>query len=194
KLKPYILIMLLAGLACGMFGLGLPNHYYQVVLAALTIALGYHRGWFAACAGGARWILGLLNVCVLSLLFKLVIGGGVRNPFFWISYPVIVKSPPAEKTGLLPAMPDLQIGWEPTTLAQWSFDLTIVQTFLLLITLVGALFEFQPFISFTAFLLVVVSLPALVSFEWSWVFPAIVCAAVGLYLQSSAAHERELDA
>lgn len=166
-------------------GLGAPNHYYQAVFAALTIALAYHQGWFAWPQHKPHWALALLNVALLAMLYKLVIGSGVVEPFFWAKVPVVEAK---EADGAFSLLPKAGMHWEKTALAAWSIDLTIVQTFLLLVTLVGAMFEFQPFASLTAFLLVVVSLPALVGFDWHWVFPAIISAAISFYLQSAEAN------
>ncbi|MEZ4749817.1 MAG: hypothetical protein R3B54_04085 [Bdellovibrionota bacterium] len=58
-----------------------------------------------------------------------------------------------------------------------------MQSFLVLLVL--AELGLQIFVSLVGFVLVLVSLPALLSFEWTWVFPALVCIGVGLYLQSS---------
>jgi hypothetical protein len=189
QLFPWSLLLLAAAFFCGYAGLGLPNHYYQIVLAMLFVALFYHRGWMARPVKAVHWLLAVMNTLVLSLLFKLLIGGGHRFPFSWLYYPNIQRNVAEGDKGWIPSMPDVSIAWEPSTIAQWSIDLTIVQTFLLLVTLIGALIDFQPFISFTAFLLVVVSIPALVSFDWPWVFPAIIAAVVGLYLQSAEANQ-----
>ena len=184
------LALLLFSLVIALKGLGLPNHYYQVVLAALTIALLYHQQWLALPQKPLEWSLAVLNTAVLSLLFKLFIGGGKRFPLFWIQYPTVQKAAQAEDTkAWTDVVPDLDLSWVPSSAAEYSIDLTIIQTFLLLITLVGALVEFQPFISLTAFLLILVSLPALVSFNWPWVFPALVAAVIALYLQSEAVNE-----
>lgn len=150
-------------------GLGFPNHPYQAALGILTVALGYHRRWFRPFSASHQWGLALLNAALVAMLFKLLIGGGVRHPFFWVKYP---------------AFEQWQMIWQDTPLAAMELDLTIIQSFLLLITLAGALFRFQPFVSLTAFLLVIVSIPAFASFDWQWVFPALIVGAVSLYAQS----------
>ncbi len=186
---PWALLALVSAVVLGYFGLGMPNHLYQFVLAVLFVALCYHREWLALPGRAYEWSLSVLNVAVLTLLFKLFIGGGKRFPMSWLYYPNITKNAPTDDSSWIPSVADLQLAWEPSLLAEWSIDLTIVQTFLLVITLVGALVEFQPFISLTAFLLVVVSIPALVSFDWPYVFPAIIAGIIGLYLQSAEVHE-----
>ena len=107
-----------------------------------------------------------LNTAVLAILFKLVIGSGKRFPFDWVAYPTITNNPaPDGKEKWTTVIPNIDLSWQPSAVAAWSIDLTIIQTFLMLITLLGALFDFQPFISLTALLLILVSIPALVAFE-----------------------------
>lgn len=166
------------------FGLGIPNHYYQLVLAALTVFIAYQREWFVPPKRGIEWGLVALNTLVLTLIFKLVIGSGKRFPLGWLYYPSLSSA--GDKEGSWTnVIPKFELSWQPSPIAEWSIDLTIVQTFLLLITLIGATVEFQPFISLTAFLLILVSLPALVSFDWPWVFPTLIIAAAAFYVQSS---------
>jgi len=174
-----------AALVLAVMGLGPPNHYYQAVLGTLTIVLGYHRRWFAWPAKWFHWSLAILNAGLLSIVIKLVIGGGERFPLFWLKYPLIEAE--KKEGSLLNVFPSWHLSWEPTALAQWNVDLTIIQTFLVLITILGALFGFQLFVSLVAFLLVIVSLPALVAFDWQWVFPALIFFWVAIYLQSSRA-------
>jgi hypothetical protein len=184
--KPKMFWYSLATLGMALFfsyiGLGLPNHYYQIVFAILLVALGYHRNWFAKPMHSYQWLAALLNVAVLSMLFKLLIGAGKAQPLSWVKLPYIESSKVSE--GWTTVLPRWELAWEQTALSQWIIDITIFQTFLLLITLLGALFKFQPFISLTAFLLIIVSLPSLLSFSWTWVFPAIITAGIGFYLQS----------
>jgi hypothetical protein len=79
----------------------------------------------------------------------------------------------------------MKVLWPAMPIADWEVDLTLIQTFLLIVTLIGALFRFQPFVSLTAFLLILVSLPAFAEFDWRFVFPAMMTAAVGIYLQTA---------
>ena len=177
-----------AALVLAFLGLGAPNHYYQVVLAVITVALAYHREWFVRPEKIYLAPLAILNSALLSILYKLMIGSGKRYPFFWALYPTVEKSPAPD--GRWPkVVPDVAIAWQTSPLAEWSMDLTIVQTFLLLVTLLGALFDFQPFTSFTALLLIVVSIPALLAFNWTFVFPALIVAGIAFYLQSASYQE-----
>ena len=186
-----VVVSILA-LVFGLLGLGMPNHFYQVVLAILAVWLGYHREWFIAPREKVYWILAPLNAAVLSILFQLVIGSGKRFPFFWALYPTLEKTPRGQKEGWTDVVPDIALAWQTSALADWSIDLTIIQTFLLLITLIGALFDFQPFISLTAILLILVSIPALVGFAWPWVFPAMIAGGIAIYLQSSSFQEDQM--
>jgi hypothetical protein len=191
--QPYFfssLAILLLAVVLGVFGLGLPNHYYQIVLAGLTVALAYHQGWFAKPGKPLHWVLSVLDTLTIAILFKLVIGSGSRFPFFWVLYPSIERAKDApEGASWKDVVPNYSLNWQDSALAQWSVDLTIVQSFLLILTLAGALIEFQPFASLTALLLIVVSIPALVGFDWTLIFPTLILAFVAFYLQSADANE-----
>ena len=179
----YALALGVATLAIGIKGFGPPNHPYQVAAAALTAALAYHRRWFLS---PGKWLVGiaaLLNVAQLSLVMKLFIGSGRRFPFFWLKLPSITQ-PDAAGKSWYDVLPKWSMAWEPTALTAWDIDFTVMQTFLMIVTLVGALFRFQPFVSLTALMLVFASMPAFLDFQWSWVFPAIATCAVSLYLQT----------
>lgn len=186
----YALLLLVPALVSAYQGFGFPNHAYQTILAGLTVALCYHRNWFARPKKGYHWIVCLLNIALVAFLYKFFIGGGMRSPFFWLNAPALDFQGPGA-TSWRDIAPVLDFRWEPTALAAWTIDLTIIQTFLLLVTLTGALFSFQPFVSFTAFLLVVVSLPVLVTFNWPWVFPALILTGIAFYIQSVEAGEKE---
>ncbi len=179
------LALALASLALGTQGFGLPNHPYQIAVAALFVALAYHRGWLGTSNRWAMALAATLNAAQLSFIMKLFIGGGRRYPFFWLKWPTI-HQPDLASGNWYDVVPKWTLGWEPTALTTWEIDFTVMQTFLLIVTLIGALFRFQPFVSLTALALVFISIPALLGFQWAWVFPAIVCCAVSLYLQSSA--------
>lgn len=179
-----VAILLAAGATCtAYYGLGWPNHPYQGALGILTVALAYHRRWLRFPAQWHHWVVAAFNAVTLAMLFKLLIGSGVRQPFHWAKYPSLNVAKSQGKW--FEVVPDWNVAWLPTPLASWQLDLTIIQTFLLLITLVGALFRFQPFVSLTAFFLVVVSLPAFSEFNWAWVFPSLVLAAIAFYVQSN---------
>ncbi len=153
-------------------GMGEPNHPYQIALAILTVALAYHRRWFRFPSKTHQWAIAAVNCLTLAMINKLLIGSGVRQPFYWAQ---------------LPTVSSWNLQWAPVALASWEVDLTLIQTFLLLVTLIGALFRFQPFVSLTALLLIVVSVPAFAGFQWQWVFPALAASAVAFYIQSSQA-------
>lgn len=186
--KQVLVALALALLTCalGFRGFGLPNHPYQVAAAALTVALAYHRGWLRRPLGALFALMALLNAAQLSFLMMLFIGGGRRYPFFWLKLPNLIQ-PDAAGRSWYDVVPKWSMAWEPTALTLWDIDFTVMQTFLLIVTLVGALFRFQPFVSLTALALILVSLPSFLGFSWSWVFPAIACGAVSLYVQSTTA-------
>ena len=69
-------------------------------------------------------------------------------------------------------------------LGEWSVDVTRIQTFLFLAILAGALFRFEPFTSIAALVLLVISLPVYLRFNWDWVVLFIVVGSVSIYLQA----------
>lgn len=186
--RPLLLALALSLLTCalGFRGFGLPNHPYQIAAAALTVALAYHRGWLRRPRGWVVGLQALLNTAQLSFIMMLFIGGGRRYPFFWLKLPNVVQ-PDAAGKSWYDVLPKWSMAWEPTALTTWEIDFTVMQTFLLIVTLVGALFRFQPFVSLTALALIFASLPAFLGFQWAWVFPAIACCAVSFYMQSTTA-------
>jgi hypothetical protein len=176
----------LAAVACGYLAMGLPQHYYQPLFAALVLMIGYHRRVWHAPAGGWRWTLAVLNFVVLAFGFKLLIGAGTSYPFEWMRLPSVTTVPPTEaESWFSQALPHLTITWEGVPgLSDWHYDHTQVQTLLLITTVFAALFRFQPFASFTALVLVLVSIPTLVDFNWDWLIPFLVLAGAALYLQT----------
>lgn len=168
-------------------GLGIPNHAYQIALAVVAVLLAYHRGWLSRVPGWLQAALAIVNTAQVAFLLKLFIGSGKRVPFFWFKYPTLAKAA-GEGKWFQPF--NWNLGWEPTALATWELDFTVIQTFLLVITLVGAMFRFQPFVSLTAFFLILVSVPAFASFSWEWVFPAMVISGLALYLQTPSPQTR----
>jgi hypothetical protein len=189
----YLAFAIISGLLaiyCAYLGLGLPNHYYQAVLAVLTVAICYQKNIFARPRKIIHWAIAAVNSLSLTLLFKILIGGGVRRPLSWLLYPNISIEKGAAPDKWLD-VPSLSLQWQESAASTLSFDLTVIQTFLLLITILGAFFSFQPFASLTAFFLVFVSLPALVGFNWDWVFPAMILAGLSFYLQSSELNREE---
>lgn len=175
------------GLYLGFLGLGVPNHPYQVILAGLAIALGYHRRWLSLSEKPLGYALPLLNASLLAILLKICIGSGIQRPLAWFKYPSLSFVKPE---GMLNVIPEWRVTWESTPLAGFQLDLTILQTFLLVVTLAGSLFRFQPFASLTAVLLILVSVPAFASFDWRWVFPALLSAVVLFYVQSASTPSR----
>lgn len=163
--------------------LGLPNHFYQPVLGILITFILYHKRSLLRPENWYFFFIYLLNAFALTLILKLFIGTGKRFPLSWLMYPGIGKS--SESAGnWKDYVPSFSLKWFPSPMAEWSIDVTTLQTFLLLLTLIAAVFKFQPFASMIAFLLILFSIPALVEFNWAWVFPAILLCGIGFYLQS----------
>jgi len=164
------------GLITAFLGLGLPNHYFQVVFAVITMLLAYSRGWLPEIDKPLLALLALVNMLTLSLLYKLIIGLGTSRPLAWLRLPVIESS---KDSGMLPS---LGFKWSETELSAFAVDFTILQSFLLLITLLGAVLGFQLFVSLTALLLVLLSLPAVLTFDWELSFWAIIFLSSSLFL------------
>ncbi len=176
----------LIALVFGFFGMGLPQHYYHFLFAVLLLALFYHRGFLLPARGRWRWPQILVNFFILCLFFKLLIGGGTQHPFDWLKAPAISKAPPAGEGSWYNRMvPDFTVQWQSIPhVSDWSVDLTKIQTILLIATLAGALFRFQPFTSITALALLIISVPVYLQFNWDWVVLFLVLGSVSVYLQT----------
>lgn len=182
KTQHLSLPLALAAAALLYLGLGIPNHPYQIVLGLLTTALAYHRRWLVLETPAWHRVLPLLNALNLSLLLKLFIGSGVRTPFWWASLPALATKPGEGQW--LAAIPSLHLVWNPTDLAGWQLDCTLVQLFLLIVTWLGVLFGLELFASVSLLALVAFSLPAFSSFNWDWVFPALLTSGIAFYTQN----------
>ncbi|MBN8549942.1 MAG: hypothetical protein J0M12_11555 [Deltaproteobacteria bacterium] len=167
------LITALAALGFCYFGFGLPNHYYQYVFAILIVGALYHREVFPRPRYWYDWIQILVNCLVLSMLLKLIIGGGDPRPFNWLSYPVLEGN-----------LTSLSLSWQQTDMAKWALPLTVIQTFFLVMTLFGSLIGFELFCGLTSFILIILAVPALVSFNWTWALPGMIAALFCFYLQA----------
>ena len=174
----------LAALALGYLGLGYPQHYYQILFAVLVTLLLYHRGILIQAPGGWKWPQIVINLLILCLLFKLLIGGGIAHPFDWVKLPSVAKVPPSGEQSWY-SLPDYSVQWLAIpTLAEWSIDVTRIQTLLFVITFAGALFRFEPFTSITALVLLIVSLPAYLRYDWNQVILFLIAGSVSIYLQA----------
>ncbi len=173
-------------LVCGYLGVGLPQHYYQPLFAALLLGFAYHRGIWQVPPNPWRWPQLALNFLILCLFFKLLLGAGHLKPLGWLKVPALKRTPPSQGAPWYDqVLPRLDLEWQGVpTLTDLSIDLTMAQSLLLIATLAGALFRFQPFASMTAVLLLLVSLPALASFDWQWVVLFLVFGGIALYLQT----------
>jgi hypothetical protein len=183
----------LSAVVLGYFGVGIPRHYYQVLFSVLLLMLLYHRGSLRSMQGAWKWPMVVVNFLLLCLLFQLLIGGGIGHPFDWIRVPAIIKTPPAgEQSWYSAVVPDYTVQWQAIPkLAEWSIDITKVQTFLLVTVLAGALFRFEPFTSITALALLLISLPTYLRFNWDWVVPFVIIGSVSAYLQAGKTARRQ---
>ncbi len=174
----------LVALATGYLGLGLPSHYYQLVFAALTLLVSYHRRMLLLPRPPWHWPQVLLNYGILCLFFKLLIGAGTTRPLGWIKVPAIEKKADPEPSWWDPVIPKMELVWrDVANVTDWSVDITRIQTLLLVATLAGAMMRFQPFASLTALTLLIVSLPTLLGFQWDWVMAFLITGGGAFYLQ-----------
>ena len=181
----------LIALTLGYLGVGLPQHYYQPLFAVLFLVLAYHRGVFRVYPQPWRWPLIILNLILFLLLFKLLIGGGLKYPFDWLKVPTLQQVPPTGDSWTQKYFPNYEIVWEAVSgVSDWFINFTKIQSILLFATLIGALFRFQPFASLTALALLLVSFPSYLSFNWDFVLLFLVLGGTALYLQSIPPHER----
>ena len=176
----------LFALILGYLGLGLPQHYYQPLFAALFLLLAYHRGLFRLYTGMWRWPLIVLNFVLLMLVFKLLLGGGLSYPFDWLKVPSMQQIPPLDDSWTQKYLPHYQMVWEGVPgISDWYVNISKFQSMLLIATLVGALFRFQPFASLTALALLIISFPSYLAFNWDYVVLFLVIGGAAIYLQSS---------
>ncbi len=171
------LVSITAGAYCAFLGLGLPNHPYQWVAGGLLVFFAYQRDWFRLPRNPVFWCLSLLNCFAAASLAKLFIGSGRRFPFQWIRYPELTWN----RVGMLP---EPTMIWQGVSFSGQEVDLTSVQMFLIGALVFGRCLRLQGFTSLMAIGLLAASLPALVSFHWNWVFPAVALTGVAFYLQS----------
>jgi len=182
----------LLALGCGLLGLGPPQHYYQPLFAFLFLLLAYHRQVCQWLSSPWRWPLAVLNFLLLCLLFKLLLGGGMQYPFGWFKVPAMTPTLPADhEPWYQHLLPGYQLTWQGVPgVSDWFINLTRIQAMLVIATLVGALFRFQPFASLTALALLILSVPSFLDFSWDWVILFLVFGGSALYLQSLPAPRR----
>lgn len=191
NIHPAMLFILgLAALLTGYLGLGLPQHYYQPVFAALIVALVYHRQTFHMTDHPWRWPFLLLNFLVLCFLMKFMIGGGVVHPFSWLQVPGLGEAEVANEDWRSWLIPNLEFKWKDMDgITQWQLDVTRVQSLFLVFTMAAILMRFQVFASMTTLLLLVISIPTLFYYNWQWVIWFLVTTTVYFYLQSQQANQ-----
>lgn len=168
---------------CALQGLGFPNLIYQWSIGLALVGLAYHSGHWRLTRRPENLLFIPLNVVLIAMLTKLLIGGGLRHPFYWLRYPTIQLAAPGEKWYSI--LPKTDLAWQSSELASWVVDLTVVQSFLAVICVFTALIRFQPFASLVALLLVLISIPSLMEFNWPLVFPALLLSGVAFYLQTA---------
>ncbi len=186
NLPPYWpLLSGILALAFGYLGMALPHHYFQYIFAGLILIVSYHRHYLHLFAGYWRWPLVIINYALWCLFFKLMIGAGEAHPLTWLKMPTITSNEEAESSSWLDKMlPNYDFSWQGVTnISDFAIDITQIQTLLLLLTLIGAAFRFQPFASMTAILLLIISIPSFMAFQWEWVILFLIFTSVTFYLQ-----------
>ena len=180
-------VLAIIAIVSGVFGLGLPQHYYQPLFALLTLLLAYHRRFWVLPESHWRWPLVLLNFALLCLFYKLLIGGGITYPLDWIKTPVVSREQlPADSSWYQQVIPKFKLEWKAIPdVSNWSLNLAKVQALVLIATLAGALFRFQPFASYAALVLLLVSIPSMVKFHWDWVVIFLILTGATFYVQSN---------
>jgi hypothetical protein len=162
----------LVALGFSYYGIGLPNHYYQYLFGLLLIVCLYHKGAFPMPKDLSEWILVVLNILIASILLKLVIGGGEPRPFSWLSYPTLEGG-----------VTSFKLSWQETNAAKWELPLTVIQSFFLVVTMFGSLIGLSFLSGMTSFVLVLLAVPALIDFNWTYAMPGMIAALACFYLQ-----------
>jgi len=163
----------LIALGCCYQGIGLPNHYYQYLFAAITILCLYHRGTLPFPQKIQDWALLLVNICLTAMLYKLIIGGGEPRPLAWLSYPTIEGG-----------VTSFKISWAAAPGSGWVLPLTSIQSFFLVISLFALMIDLSLLAGLTTFILTLLAIPSLFSFNWDWTLPGLVLGLFSLYLQT----------
>jgi hypothetical protein len=161
-------------------GMGLPNHPYQLGLAAIAMGIAVERRWLPFPRKPLEFVTLGLNAFCLSMVSKIFIGGGLRTPFAWLQIPQLDAS-------MGSWIPKVGVQWVGVPLGTWQVDLTQVQSYLVIVTALAAWLRFQPFASLTLLLLILASLPSYIDFDWNWCLPAMAAACVSFYSQARAA-------
>jgi hypothetical protein len=187
--KPVVAFTIgLLALVSGYLGMGLPQHYYQPLFAALVLFLAWRHAVIDLSRSGWRWPLAVVMFLILCLMFKLLIGGGTSHPLAWLKVPVFEVVPTTEEASWYrKAMPDIELNFKGIpNLSDWTIDITKIQTLFLVATLIGAMVRFQPFASLTALALLIVSIPTLATFNWDWMLLFLILGGATFYLRSPA--------
>jgi len=169
----------LIALFCCYQGLGFPNHYYQYLFAAITMLCLYHRGTLPYPNKVQDWALLFINIFLTAILYKLIIGGGEPRPLAWLSYPTIEGG-----------MTSFKISWAAAPGAGWVLPLTSIQSFFLVISIFALMIDLSLLAGLTTFILTLLAIPTLFSFNWDWALPGIVVGLFSLYLQTGSYSQR----
>ena len=154
-------------------GFGLPNHYYQYLFGFLIILSLYHKNKFPFPKHWSEYVLAIINILLLSVLLKILVGGGEPKPLSWVAYPTIEGG-----------ITSFKLAWQPIELSNWELPLTVIQSFFLIVTLFGSLIGFTLLSGLSSFILTILAIPALVDFNWAYAMPGMIAALTTFYLQA----------
>lgn len=169
----------MVALACCYQGVGSPNHYYQYLFGTITVFCLYHRGTLPFPHKIHDWALLLINILLTSMLYKIIIGGGEPRPLAWLSYPTIEGG-----------VTSFKISWAAASASGWVLPLTSIQSFFLVISLFAVMVELSLLAGLTTFILTLLAVPSLFSFNWDWTLPGLVLGLFSLYIQSGSIGEK----
>jgi cell division protein FtsW (lipid II flippase) len=155
---------------------GIPNHWYQALFGFLVSILVFQIPLKSSKSAYSAFIL---NLIILALSLKLFLGAGIRQPFYWLSFPGVEVFSSGSILSWLP-----KIAWHSSPLSQVSFDFTKIQAGLLIFIFLGSLLRLQMVVSVLCLLLLFLALPGFFDFNWDWVIPSLVCTTCTFYLQS----------
>ena len=89
-------------------------------------------------------------------------------------------------------LPHYKMVWEGVPgISDWYVNIAKFQSMLLMATLAGSFFRFQPFASLTALALLIISFPSYLAFNWDFVLLFLVLGGAAIYLQSRPLRERD---
>ena len=144
----------------------------RYLFGVLIIFSLYHKAKFPLPKHWTEFVLIVINVLLLSILLKILIGGGQPKPLSWLAYPTIEGG-----------VTSFKLAWAPIEMSNWELPLTVIQSFFLIVTLFGSLIGFFLLSGLSSFVLCLLAIPSLVDFNWTYAMPGMIAALTTFYLQ-----------